>query len=237
MLRNQATARLEEAGGAGAAFVGQNLGVGEPGRVVDADVHELPADAAGALRLRRLFWLRRWPVTRWPGAADPAELLDVEVQQPARPLVLVAVGGSGGSSRLRLPSPTLRSTAETVDSAIDNARRSLPLSSATGAARRSPRRAAPASDAEPASAPTNDRPAGRSLGAPPRQPLRRGALADSGGLGRLRQRPPRRDPLDDQPPALRTGPRVSVQLHPVSSLGLVALDTSSLQGGPDEQRG
>ena len=34
--------------------------------------------------------------------------------------------------------------------------------------------------------------------------------------------------------AIRTGPRVSVQLHPVSSLGLVASTPISLQGAPDE---
>ena len=40
----------------------------------------------------------------------------------------------------------------------------------------------------------------------------------------------------DHPSALvQAEGRVSVQLHPVSSLGLVASDTSSLQGGADEQ--
>src|SRR5207247_9784754 len=49
------------------------------------------------------------------------------------------------------------------------------------------------------------------------------ALADAGGLGRRHQRPPLAlDPLDEQPPALRAGAGVTVQLHPVSSLGLVA---------------
>src|SRR5215213_9987858 len=69
------------------------------------------------------------------------------------------------------------------------------------------------------------------------QPFARGAVTDSGRHGGLRQRPPRQlDPLDQQLASFDAQTRVSVQLHPVSSLGLVALDTSSLQGGPDEQR-
>ena len=44
------------------------------------------------------------------------------------------------------------------------------------------------------------------------------------------------DPIDQQLTALDAETSVSVQLHPVSSLELVALDISSLQGGPDEQR-
>jgi hypothetical protein len=69
------------------------------------------------------------------------------------------------------------------------------------------------------------------------QPLAGGALADSGRLGGPRQRPPRPlDTFDQQLAALQAEPGVSVQLHPVSSLGLVALTPTSLQGGPDEQR-
>src|SRR3954451_12078433 len=69
------------------------------------------------------------------------------------------------------------------------------------------------------------------------QPLARGALADSGRRGGLRQRPPRDlDPLDQQLTALDAETSVSVQLHPVSSSGLVASTPTSLQGGPDEQR-
>ncbi|MET0510805.1 MAG: hypothetical protein ABW135_03870, partial [Thermoleophilaceae bacterium] len=36
--------------------------------------------------------------------------------------------------------------------------------------------------------------------------------------------------------ALDAEPSVTVQPHPVSSLGLVASTPTSLQGGPDEQR-
>src|SRR5207253_5405333 len=68
-------------------------------------------------------------------------------------------------------------------------------------------------------------------------PLAGGALADLGGRGRLGQRP---TVIDDAPgelaALLQTELGVSVELHPVSSLWLVASNTPSLQGGPDEQR-
>jgi hypothetical protein len=56
-----------------------------------------------------------------PGAAlaDPAQLLDVEVDELARTLALVAVSGSGGSSRDSLPSPIRLSQPDTVESAIE----------------------------------------------------------------------------------------------------------------------
>lgn len=55
------------------------------------------------------------------------------------------------------------------------------------------------------------------------QPLRQRADAHSGGLGRRHKRPAFLEhPLHRQAATTGTGPRVSVQLHPVSSLGLVA---------------
>ena len=73
---------LEEGHGALLALVGQDLGVGEARGVVDADVQEVPADAA----------LLAAPVAgdAVADAVDPAELLDVEVDQLAGPLALVA---------------------------------------------------------------------------------------------------------------------------------------------------
>jgi hypothetical protein len=69
-------------------------------------------------------------------------------------------------------------------------------------------------------------------------PLRGGALAHLGGRGRLGERPIRLDyPPSEPQPLLRREGRVTVELHPASSLGLGGLDTPSLQGGPDEQRG
>jgi hypothetical protein len=53
-----------------------------------------------------------------PECEDPAELLDVQVDKLSRARSLVALGGSGGESLERLPSPIRLSTAETVESAI-----------------------------------------------------------------------------------------------------------------------
>src|SRR5207249_2371645 len=73
------------------ALVGEDFVVGEPGRVLDADVHELPAELArpaAAAALVLALAVADHAMTR---AADPTELLDVEVQQLAGPLALVAV--------------------------------------------------------------------------------------------------------------------------------------------------
>ena len=68
---------LEEGHGAVLALVGQDLGVGQPGGIVDADMQELPAAAA----------LLAGPVAgdAVADAVDPAELLDVDVDQLAGP--------------------------------------------------------------------------------------------------------------------------------------------------------
>src|ERR671926_160451 len=55
-------------------------------------------------------------------------------------------------------------------------------------------------------------------------PLTCAAHADPRGLGRRRQRPPlHNNPLGQPPPTAPTERRVSVKLHPVSSLGLSCL--------------
>jgi hypothetical protein len=55
-----------------------------------------------------------------PGTAgaDAPELLDVQMDELARALSLIAIGRLGGESLERLPRPIRRKTAETVDSAI-----------------------------------------------------------------------------------------------------------------------
>ena len=66
------------------------------------------------------------------------------------------------------------------------------------------------------------------------QPLARGPVTDSGRLGGLRQRPPRVfNALPRSSSALDVEPGVTVQLHPVSSLGTDRLAALSLQGAPD----
>src|SRR5439155_1959800 len=65
-------------------------------------------------------------------------------------------------------------------------------------------------------------------------PLRDRAHAHAGGLGRRRERPTLSlNPIDGQATAVRTGPRVSVQLHPDHPPWSWWLGSSSLQGGPD----
>jgi hypothetical protein len=65
-------------------------------------------------------------------------------------------------------------------------------------------------------------------------PRAAGALAHSGRLGGLRDRPPLLDDRQHHPtPSLQTERRVSVKLHPVSSFGTDRLAALSLQGGPD----
>src|SRR5262249_53541683 len=69
------------------------------------------------------------------------------------------------------------------------------------------------------------------------QPLAGRAHAHARGLGRLRERPaPLLDSLDDQQPAVQTGARVAVQLHPVTSLGLVGVIPPASKEARMEQR-
>ena len=102
-------------------LVGEDLDVGQAGGVVDADVHELPAARCRARRrvARRGVWLALCRVTRCPAPRDPAELLDVDVDQ----LAGMRGARSGWAARAApaaqsLPSPIRSRTAETVESAI-----------------------------------------------------------------------------------------------------------------------
>ena len=76
---------------------------------------------------------------------------------------------------------------------------------------------------------------GLSLGLVATHPLAGAPDTDTGGLGRLRQRPlPLNHTTAELPTPFQTERRVSVQIHPVSSLvGLRCLAALSLQGGPD----
>src|SRR5919206_3681173 len=74
---------------------------------------------------------------------------------------------------------------------------------------------------------------GRAVRAPALEPAPDRALADAGGLGRRRYRPALLDyAVDQQPAAVRTGAGVTVELHPVSSLGLSGVGTSQPPRGP-----
>src|SRR5690349_21223283 len=99
---NQAPARRRNAGGGGALFVGQDFGVAlpgviVPGVIVHGGVDVVVADPAAADGFAA--------AVGFPAAAvgDPADLLDVHVDQLARLLAFVAAragpGGGAGSDR------------------------------------------------------------------------------------------------------------------------------------------
>jgi hypothetical protein len=78
-------------------LVRQHLGVGEPGGVVDGDVHVIPADrlAAAAIAVgdRAVVVLAQAVTHALSGAAlDAPELLDVDVNELAGALALITLG-------------------------------------------------------------------------------------------------------------------------------------------------
>src|SRR6266540_2835287 len=80
---------LEESGGRLAPLVGEHLDVGEPGGVVDADMHVLPAVLEDLAMVARRS-SHRATADPVPGPGDAAQLLDVDVQELARAPALVA---------------------------------------------------------------------------------------------------------------------------------------------------
>ncbi len=216
-------------------LVGEQLHVGEPGRVVDADVHELPAGAAGAPAWTALAG---GAVAR-ALAPDPPELLDVDVQELPGPLALVAIRRLGRLEARELAEPDAGQDPLHRGERHPERQRDL-LTSEPHAAQRRDRRDAvlwrrPGLAARRRAA--IDQP-DLALGAVAIDPLARSALAHLGGLGRLAERPPLPNYAPGEPQALlRCEGGVTVELHPVTSLGLGGFDTPSLQGGPDEQRG
>ncbi|MDX6602769.1 MAG: hypothetical protein QOF13_1971 [Solirubrobacterales bacterium] len=84
---------MQEASGGLAALVGKNLGVGQARMVVDGDMNELPPDKAHRLAVAMGAQLppavAGHPVA---GLEDATQLLDVDVDQLARLLSLIAIG-------------------------------------------------------------------------------------------------------------------------------------------------
>jgi hypothetical protein len=76
---------LEKRHGGALAFVRQDLDIGEPRGIVNADVDVLPADTPSAISL----------VTGDPpsDASDLAEFLDIQVQELPRMVLAIALGG------------------------------------------------------------------------------------------------------------------------------------------------
>ena len=77
---------MEESDGTAGGFIREELGEGEAGMVIDGDVEELPACAAGMIALAVAG-------DAVAGAHDAGELLDVEMEQIARVCALVAADG------------------------------------------------------------------------------------------------------------------------------------------------
>jgi len=85
----EAAAAVEEGERAGGCFVGVEGGVREAGVVVDADVEVVPAGLAAAAGEQAAVGVA--------GAFDAAEFLDVDVDELAGPVALVADDGFGGA--------------------------------------------------------------------------------------------------------------------------------------------
>jgi hypothetical protein len=73
-------------------LVGEHFGVGQASRIVDGNVYELPSELAMGASHASDALACAIPGHPVSSAGDPAELLDVEMDQLARPLTLVAVG-------------------------------------------------------------------------------------------------------------------------------------------------
>ena len=107
--------RFEEGNGAGLPLVAHDLTEGDTRCVVDADMDELPADAEMAVDHAGLS--SRDPMAH---RADPAELLDIDVDELTRLFPLVTADG------LRLQSAQLVQ-AQTTQNAADGGRRDADL--------------------------------------------------------------------------------------------------------------
>src|SRR5207244_12298891 len=197
-------------------------GIGHAGVVVDHHVDVLEARDAALLAPGPLALAVPNDAMAGAKARDPPERLDVDVDELAGMAALIAIG------RLRRVEPgTLAESDPLEPTRHRRERQRQDLSDLGGghaqlaqrADRFDPRRRQLARRAlRPRRAIEQARLA---LRAEPRQPAPDRALADAGGRGRRRHRPVLdQHPLDKQPAAIRTGARITVELHPVSSLGL-----------------
>src|SRR6185312_10365773 len=213
-------------------LVAQNLDVGQARGVIDADMHVLPADRAspdpsGVSETRHVVpaWAFAGPLART--ALDASELLHVDVQELAGALALVALGRlETQPAQATHPDPRedprhgrLRHPQHLGDLSAGHAQppqRSDHLHPILGSAivdalgrRRAIEQPSYALDPKTTS------------------PLSSTTLADLGGLGRLLQRPAfLNHSASKKLPLLQSERSVTVELHPVSSLGLGGFDTS-----------
>ena len=205
-----------------ALLVGVDFHVGQTRCVVDADVHVIPAGALAAVAAGAAT------EDSVPGAAtDPAQFLDVDVDQLAGPLALVAVG------RLDRLKPRELAQADAGQHGRDRGKRHRQTQRDLRGSHPQPAQGGDQLDAFLRRAMRNRIGSGGAVQQPgpaliaiAPYPLGARAVADSGGLGRLRQRPVLPEhPLGHRQATLRAERRVSVNLHPVSSLELTGLST------------
>ena len=228
---------FQEADRGDGLLVGEDLDVGDPGRVIDTDVDVLPAGrTSGMVRARLMAPVAGDPVS--DAAADPSELLDVNVEQLTRSLALVAVRRLGRlqTGELAEPDPgqhrgdrrerhrqRLRDLRASETQPTQRSDRGDPLLAGT---RRHPGRGR-----------GTIKQTIRTLGTEPSKPLRDRADTHTGSLGRPRQRPALlQHPLHDQPTRMQTGTSVTVQLHPGPPSDWVASTPPASKEARMEQR-
>ena len=220
---------VEELHGRAAALIGQDLGEGDAGMVVDGDVDELPAGGARASGLVA--------GNAVAGALEAAESFDVEMEQFAGSVVLVAANGGGGVE-----------IAETVESgateeAADGGRR---YADGSGDAAARPTLSAQGDDAVDDGlrgaprAMTGTRRAivetGFAFAAVAGEPTPGGALGDPAGRRGSRRGLPSEDASNQKGSTFRRQSGILMDVHSVSP-GSLLFDNSSFPGpGPNEQR-
>src|SRR5438309_983144 len=223
----------------GGLLIAEDLGVGQAGAIVDRDVHTLPAgSAAGHTGGVSLDW--RASVTAsardaMPSATcDAPELLDVDMDQLARSLALVALSG------LKTKAPELAHPDPREDPRDRRQRHPERLGDLGTREAQPPQRRdrlhplllRAVGDRAWRRGPVQQPELALDSITP--HPLAGAADADFGGLGRLRPRPRfLHYPPAQLPTPIQTERSISVKVHPVSSLGLSRLGALSHVGVQD----
>jgi hypothetical protein len=220
---------FEKAGGGRGSFIGEDLGVGEAGSVVDSDMDELPADASSILTT-----IAGDAMT---DAADAPELLDVHVDELAGMLPLVSANGFFGlqalESREAVTGQDTSDRGRTEAHAGSDLRACVPASAKADHLLDSIQMDLPRHPIRPRAAINQGRLAGLLIsplpleGRPSRDSRRRGGP----GHGH-----PSEYSIDKHESTGRATSGILVKLHLGSFVEVVALDTSSLTDlGPDGQ--
>src|SRR4051812_13145264 len=240
VARKELASATEKRDRRGRLLVAQDFGVGQARGVVDGDMHEVPTDGvaapAGGVGEGAVVVRAAAEDPLACTAVDASELLDVDVDELTRALALVALG------RHQAQAPEL-AHATPLEHRGDGRKRHSEQLGELGPGEPQPPKGTDRRDRVRVGAVGHRlRRRGtiaqsrRALTPKPRKPLARRPLADPGRPGRITDRPPiSLNSIDQQPTADRTEPRVSVASHPVSPW-CWGFATTSLQGGPDEQR-